>query len=169
MKYCGIVLLIFFLISSFLPVFASASNLSSDDKCNYNEAISEEEFNAAGYTERMPGLEPDLYTLVFRNGSGAFVIRSFGYPVKYYDNAGEIRDISLKLEKTDECFKAQEFPMDIRLGANLDEGYSFVNGDNYLSLLPMSVSDGVAGELSSDCKFIMYNENESLSYEYSLS
>ncbi len=167
-KFMAILINVSLLLSLFLPMGGFASS-KPDDREWLNEVISEEEFESAGYTERMYGLEPDMSSLIFRTVSGSFVLRSFGYPVKYLDSDGNIRDISLRIEKTQEGFRESSHPMHICFGSFLDEGYSISFNDTSVSVIPGNVPGEIAGVLSEDLKSVVYSGNGSVSYEYGIS
>ena len=152
----------------YIPV--SACDAPEYEECEWmNEAISEEEWESARYTERMYRLEPNLSTLVFRNESGSFVVRTFGQPVKYYGDDGTVKDISLKIEKSGDGYTEHRHPMDICFGETLDGGYSISSADLSVSVQPEDVPDGVKGILSDNCKSVIYPVSECLSFEYSIS
>ncbi len=53
-----------------------------------------------GYIDRDYAAERDLSTFVFKNEDGTGTMKVYSHPVKYYDEYGKVRNITLNLMKS---------------------------------------------------------------------
>ena len=87
------------------------------------DIIDEEERSVNAYIGRLKEDENDLYTFIFKNEDGSNTMRVFDHPVKYVDNKGETRDISLEISTdNDGSFKAADHMINTSFGNDLSEG-----------------------------------------------
>ena len=87
------------------------------------DIIDEEEQAERAYTGRVKEDETDLYTFVFKNEDGSNTMRVFDHPVKYVNDKGETRDISLEISKDkDGSFKAADHMIKASFGNDISEG-----------------------------------------------
>lgn len=118
----------------------------------------------AGHVMRLKAEEPDLNTVVFKNGDGTRTAYQYAVPVKYVEN-GEIKDKSSRLVETDKGGYAYEneanevktyFPQG--LGA---KGARLEYGGYALELTPVTAETlGVysAGSSYAENKFVEWEE-----------
>lgn len=66
------------------------------------DIIDKEEVQNQKYVDRIYEEEKDLYTFVFANEGGSHTMRVFDHPVKYIDEDGNIRDISLSIKRNED-------------------------------------------------------------------
>ena len=134
------------------------------------DIIDAEEQAEKSYAGRVKEEEKDLYTFVFRNEDGSNTMRVFDHPVKYVDDKGETRDISLEISKDkDGSFKAADHMIKATFGNDLSEGI----GLGYDGVRIKMTAKTVSGEkesvgLSSDGKKLTYAVDGKTSYVYSL-
>ena len=163
-------------------VLISTTAFSSDISSNSNtylveremidipDIIGKDEAEKNHYVGRVKSEEKDLYTFIFKNADGTNTLRMFSHPVKYIDNSGETKDISLEINKnkdgsygtTDHIVKA-EFGSDISKGINLN--YDDINIG---MIAEIDNANQVVPVLSDDFKSLSYNIDDKTSFVYSL-
>lgn len=119
--------------------------------------------------QRIPEEEFDLYSKVFSNGDGTNTLTSYSHPVKYVDEKGEIRDISLKLkEEKDGGFRTEQSNILLELPERLSGGIALSHGGVGITMIPKDAEEkDAAGLLSKDRETVTYRVDEATSYSYS--
>ena len=112
------ILLSLFLVVSMLASmpFVSANDTGIEISSNENgteftapDIIDHDELDLNHYCGRAKEDEEDLYTFVFNNEDGSNTMRVFSHPVKYINEEGETKDISLRIERRiNETFQAAD-------------------------------------------------------------
>lgn len=131
------------------------------------DIIDKEEIQNKKYVDRIYEEEKDLYTLVFANEDGSHTMRVFGHPVKYIDEEGITRDISLEIkENSDGRLASSQHMVDVIFNSDLNNGINL----RYQDLDITMRSDTMCGKarLSEDNKKVDYAADEKTSYVYSL-
>ncbi len=121
--------------------------------------------------QRVPEEEFDLYSKVFSNGDGTNTLISYSHPVKYMDEKGEIRDISLKLTAgKDGGFRTEQSNILVGLPERLSDGIALSYDEVEITMIPKDAQKkDAAGLLSEDRETATYRLDEQTSYSYSLS
>lgn len=121
--------------------------------------------------QRIPEEEFDLYSKVFSNGDGTNTLTSYSHPVKYVDEKGEIRDISLKLkEEKDGGFRTEQSNILLELPERLSGGIALSHGGVGITMIPKDAEEkDAAGLLSKDRETVTYRIDEQTAYQYALS
>lgn len=70
-----------------------------ENKYDFPDIVDEEEIYSRGYVGRSKEEEQDLYTFVFENEDGTKTMRVYSHPVKYINDQGETRDITLDIKR----------------------------------------------------------------------
>ncbi len=134
------------------------------------DIIDEEERSVNAYIGRLKEDENDLYTFIFKNEDGSNTMRVFDHPVKYVDNKGETRDISLEISTdNDGSFKAADHMINTSFGNDLSEGIGLEYDDVRIEMTARAeTSEKVKAELSDGGKKLTYPVDGKTSYVYSL-
>lgn len=134
------------------------------------DIIDEEEQAERAYTGRVKEEETDLYTFVFKNEDGSNTMRVFDHPVKYIDDKGETRDISLEISKDkDGTFKAVDHLIKASFGNDISEGIGLEYDDVRIEMVAkFDNSEKAKAGLSDDGKKLTYAVDDKTSYVYSL-
>ncbi len=142
------------------------------------DIIDSTEAEERGYIGRITGDEPDLNTFIFKNADGTNTLRLFDHPVKYVDEKGVTKDISLRLERAnDGSFVSTEHIVNTVFSKNLSDGIELEYEDVAVRLLPQAsfdTSDTITttvmpiASVSSDSKTVSYPIDSKTSYEYQL-
>ena len=164
--------------SGLISTTAFSSDISSNsntylverEMIDIPDIIGKDEAEKNHYVGRVKSEEKDLYTFIFKNADGTNTLRMFSHPVKYIDNSGETKDISLEINKnkdgsygtTDHIVKA-EFGSDISKGINLN--YDDINIG---MIAEIDNANQVVPVLSDDFKSLSYNIDDKTSFVYSL-
>lgn len=183
MRIVKLVLSLFLSLSLIIIAFTGTVSVSAndmvstsvsdfDDKRTYTtfevpDIIDKEEIQNKKYVDRIYEEEKDLYTLVFANEDGSHTMRVFGHPVKYIDEEGITRDISLEIkENSDGRLASSQHMVDVIFNSDLNNGINL----RYQDLDITMRSDTMCGKarLSEDNKKVDYAADEKTSYVYSL-
>ena len=134
------------------------------------EIIDREEQIENGYVRRLKEDEQDLYTFVFLNGDGSNTMRVFSHPVKYLDNNGFTRDISLVIEQNETgSYSAADHMINVDFGSELSAGINLEYSDTKVIMNALTEDDSISyANLSDDGKRISYSINDKTEYVYSL-
>lgn len=134
------------------------------------DIIDEEEQAERAYTGRVKEDETDLYTFVFKNEDGSNTMRVFDHPVKYVNDKGETRDISLEISKDkDGSFKAADHMIKASFGNDISEGIGLEYDDIRIEMTAKAKNNVKAeAELSDEGKKLAYAVDDKTSYVYSL-
>ncbi len=167
------------IFSSIMPISATrivdvakTSEFDSNDseKFKVPDIIDEEEQEEKSYVGRVKEDEADLYTFVFKNEDGSNTMRVFDHPVKYIDDKGETRDISLEISKyKDGSFKSTDHMIKASFGNDISEGIGLEYDDVRIEMTAKAESNEKAkAGLSDDGKKLTYAVDDKTSYVYSL-
>lgn len=174
-KYVSIILIISTALAMLCSVTAKGNDVVLNEKPEATEQqekvfpdiISEAEITEKGYVYRERELEENLNTVVLKNSDGTYTLRLFDFPVKYVDDSGDIKDISLSLSKdNDGSYRSYQHKTDIRLSKKLCDGISLEYENIDLVLKPEVNNSTQAEEINE--RTITYKIDENTSYEYSL-
>ncbi|MCR4682820.1 MAG: hypothetical protein K5647_05740 [Clostridiales bacterium] len=134
------------------------------------DIIEKDELETADYVGRVTEDEKDLYTFIFKNGDGSNTMRVFSHPVKYIDDTGSIRDISLEITKNnDGSFSAADHMIKADFGASLTEKIAIEYNDVKVSMKAHPETWFYRkAVLSKDGRSITYTVDDKTSYVYSL-
>lgn len=125
------------------------------------------ENEAKNYIGRLKDEEKDLYTFVFSNKDGSNTMRVYGHPVKYVDDDGEVKDISLLLKKSDDgSFKSYDHKVDVTFNSEIKDGISIKYQDIDIISKPLIQSSKL--KISKDSKKVTYSVDNKTAYAYSL-
>ena len=174
------ILLLLCLIVSMLASMVPVSAVSYSDHVTTNNAeytedyvapdiIDKDELETTDYVGRVPEDENDLYTFIFKNGDGSNTMRVFSHPVKYIDNEGATRDISLEISKSkDGMFTAADHMIKANFGSSITDGIGLEYNDIRVSMKVLDANENVNADLSDDGKKLTYAVDDKTSYVYSL-
>ncbi|MBO4868814.1 MAG: DNRLRE domain-containing protein [Clostridia bacterium] len=155
-----------------LPNAAETSDTESysSEEFKVPDIIDEEEQAEKSYVGRVKEDEKDLYTFIFKNEDGSNTMRVFDHPVKYVDDKGETRDISLEISKDkDGSFKAADHIMKASFGNDISEGIGLEYDDVRIEMTAKADNNVKAkAGLSADGKKLTYAVDDKTSYVYSL-
>lgn len=144
-----------------------ASN-QTDEYFRVPDSIDEDEADLYGYVGRAIEDEKDLYSFVFRDNEGGYTMRTFAYPVKYINESGETKDISLKIcSGEDGNYYGADHPIRIEFPGKSSKGIALEYDDISISMFANSVENSDA-VLSEDGRRIVYSAGQETRYEYSL-
>lgn len=132
------------------------------------DSIDQNEADLYGYIGRELEDEKDLYTFVFRDSEGGYTMRTFAYPVKYMNEKGETKDISLRiLDGEDGSFYDADHPVRIEFPQKLSQGItlSYEDVNIWMSVNGEEISDAV---LSENGRKVIYSAGKETRYDYSL-
>lgn len=151
-----------------ISVFATENNIISEIE-SFPEIISEEEIRENGYVSRATNMENDLYTLAFRNEDGSNTLRVYSHPVKYIDQDGKTRDITLNLKNGENAYVTEANSIITEFPHDLSDGIS-MRFDNYF--INMTPTFGIQNQNSAvyceDDETVSYVCDESTSIVYAL-
>jgi len=167
------------IFSSIMPISATrivdvakTSEFDSNDSEKFKapDIIDEEEQEEKSYIGRVKEDEKDLYTFIFKNEDGSNTMRVFDHPVKYIDDKGETRDISLEISKDkDGTFKAADHMIKASFGNDISEGIGFEYDDVRIEMVAKAENNvKTKAGLSADGKKLTYVVDDKTSYVYSL-
>ena len=146
--------------------------LQADDGMSVlSEILSEEEVEKRGHCERLYDEEESLDSAVFQNSDGTKSLYVFDYPIKYYNQNGQVCNKSLELKKrNDNVYVPKQSDLEIEFSQSIGNGIKTIIGNDSFSLTPLFVSstEGKA-EISEDSKRVTYLCNDNVSLEYTLS
>lgn len=174
------VLLSLCLIVSMLTSMLHVSAVSNSDHVATNNAdysedyvapdiIDKDELETTDYVGRVLENEKDLYTFIFKNGDGSNTMRVFSHPVKYIDDEGATRDISLEISKSkDGTFVAADHMVKADFGTSIADGIGLEYNDIKVSMKAFDANANVNAVLSADGKKLTYAVDNKTSYVYSL-
>jgi len=133
------------------------------------DIIDKDELETTDYVGRVPEEEKDLYTFIFKNGDGSNTMRVFSHPVKYVDDNGAIRDISLEISSNkDGSFYAADHMVDAYFGSSITDGIDLEYNDVKISMKVLDANENVSVDISDDGKKLTYAVDNKTSYVYSL-
>ena len=161
------------------PALAAFSNEKPATDHNENFAsfiapdiIEKAEAEANDYVGRVKEDETDLYTLIFKSNDGSNTMRVFSHPVKYIDERGETRDISLKIaQNKDGTFSAVDHMINANFSSSTEGEIEIALGyDNVEIEMKASGTPGLSRNavLSEDKRSLTYSFDDKTSYVYSL-
>ena len=134
------------------------------------DIITAAEIAQNGYIGRVKSHEKNLYTLVFRNSDGTNTKKIYSHPVKYVDDTGVVRDISLEIgQNKDGSFSTANHEIITTFEKNPLNGITLDYEDISIKMVPALTGNKVpAAAISSDNKKITYSLDSSTSYVYEL-
>ncbi len=134
------------------------------------EAVEVKDSDKYGHIKRLYDEEDDLQSLVFGNSDGSETKYLYEYPVKYEDEEGEIKDISMDIEasdKNDGSYVTQDNSIITTFGEDISKGICLDFENISVKMEPVGFKSKKA-KLSDDGKKIEYSINNNISIEYSL-
>lgn len=144
----------------------------------YNNILTKEELPAAvsyensltyGHKERLQLSENNEFTLVFKNTDDTETKYLFSYPVKFKDDNGEWKDISMKLtyDNNLEKYITKQSNILSAFSKNSFDGISLKYNNIDIKLIPITETS-MEGILSDNCEIVEYKADDKTSYEYYL-
>ncbi len=160
-------------------VFAEDASAASSGMAPSEEwlpdVITEEEAAENGYAFRITEAEPDLNTLIFRNTDGTNTMRIFDHPVKYLDENGAVKDITLDIRTSQTGFVSKQSAVRTEFPKMLSDGITLAYDDIRITLIPQQAvpeeterKTEITASLSSDKRTVTYSCGEKTAFEYSL-
>ncbi len=132
------------------------------------DIINPKEAEELGIKSRAYDKESNLYTFVFDNNDGTSTMKVFNHPVKYYDENGDIKDISLRLTETKNgSYKTADNSIITTFPQKLSDGIDLVYDEVNVSMKPL-VDDNIIAECDDTLRKVSYQADENTSYEYQL-
>ena len=134
------------------------------------DIITAAEIAQNGYIGRVKSHEKNLYTLVFRNSDGTNTKKIYSHPVKYVDDTGVVRDISLEIgQNKDGSYSTASHEIITTFEKNPLNGITLDYEDVSIKMVPALTGNKVpAAVRSSDNKKITYSLDSNTSYVYEL-
>lgn len=169
--------LLVFSISPFNIVYAVEENTASvqaqqeqtqkTEEFVLPDIVEETEAAERGYIGRAREEEKDNYTFVFKDSENMRTMRVYSHPVKYTDEDGNIKDITLDIKsRTGGGFETKDNNIKTTFGSRLSEGIRLQHENVDIKLIP--ANKNIAPVLSEDNKTVSYTLDEKTSLEYSL-
>lgn len=149
---------------------ASTNTIDCSDGYTAPDIIDKDEFWKNEYVGRVLEDEKDLYTFIFKNGDGSNTMRVFSHPVKYVDEKGETRDISLEISANkDGSFISTDHMVKADFGPSITDGIKLEYNDVKVSMKAiLDTNTKGSADLSEDGRSLTYIANGNTSYVYSL-
>ena len=147
-----------------------SEDYESFDVLKAPDIISTAEIRANGYVGRVRSQEKDLYTFVFKNSNGSYTKKIYSHPVKYVDDTGVVRDISLELgQNKDGSFSTASHEIVTTFKKNPVNGITLDYKDVSIRMVPaLTGNKAPAAIRSADNKKITYNLDSTTAYVYEL-
>lgn len=146
------------------------SQVSRLDEEAVPEIVGQDEAERRGHVRRRQDEEGEnLNTLIFENADGSRTMYLYDHPVKYRDESGKIRDITLNISDTgkrDAPFRSESAGAVTSFASDLSGGITLTGGQTQLRLVPQNGSGKKARRV--DEKTISYPYGTNTSIEYSL-
>lgn len=167
--------LVFVLLLSVFPfnvVYAVEENTASTQTQKTEEfvlpdIVPEAESAERGYIGRAKEEEKDNYTFVFKNSDNTRTMRVYSHPVKYTDDDGNIKDITLDIQsRADGGFETKDNSIKTTFGAKLSDGIRLQHENVDIKLIP--ANKNITPVLSEDKQTVTYTLDTKTSLEYSL-
>lgn len=122
----------------------------------------------ADFVGRVYDEESDLNTFVFENSDGSHTMKVYSHPVKYEDDEGKIKDISLELaEEENGSFVTKDNIVRTVFPKNISDGIGISYNELVIDMVPEFGAD-VSAKKKDDSETIVYAVDELTSLEYSL-
>ena len=163
------------------------------DPATVPDIVGTDNAKAAGHVERLYVDESALNTVVFRNADGTKTVYYYDHPVKYIDENGTVKDISLDIESSSKvpgAYVSKDTRSQTVFSAKITDGIILTDTDLSLKLVPVfsspsaeitpvvpgvsQMSTAVVGQASisptatlSD-NTVVYEYDAKTSYEYTL-
>lgn len=136
-------------------------NISLPDIIEEDEAIENK------YVGRLAAMEQDLSTFVFANEDGTQTLRMFSHPVKFVDEEGKTKDITLDIAPAENgAFKTKDNSIITTFEKKLADGISLEYDDIDITMKPKLTS--ALSVASSNGKTVTYPYGRNTKIEYSL-
>ena len=167
--------LVFVLLLSVFPfnvVYAVEENTASTQTQKTEEfvlpdIVPEAEAAERGYIGRSKTEEKDNYTFVFKNSDNTRTMRVYSHPVKYTDDDGNIKDITLDIQsRAGGGFETKDNSIKTTFGAKLSDGIRLQHENVDIKLIP--ANKNITPVLSEDKQTVTYTLDTKTSLEYSL-
>lgn len=91
---------------------------------------------ANGHIRRLYEEETDLYTAVFENADGSKTVYTFGEPIKYVAQSGEIRDKKTTLASSENGFTAADNDVVVSVPGSVSGAAAITRGGNTVTITP---------------------------------
>lgn len=128
------------------------------------------------HVKRLYNEEPDLCTVIFLNANGTKTVYFYDFPVKYVDENGEIKDISLAIESDSNAFGAFETAgnsIQTTFSRNLTDGIGLSSEDISIRLIPLPAKETIvaSSKLNASSSLVSSSiakkiDEEIISYDY---
>ena len=107
------------------------------DASSVPEIVGYEEACRQNHILRLYDEEDDLNKVIFLNEDGSRTLYLYDHPVKYVDDSGKVRDISLDIASAETGFRTASGSAVTTFSANLADGISLSGNDVNISLVPV--------------------------------
>ncbi len=142
-------------MNSIEKIMAGVSSVEEEygtlDADTVPEIVGYENAVAKNHIKRLYSEEDELNEIVFLNADGTQTSYVYDYPVKYVDDNGEAKDITLDIASSDDIdgqFENATGSAVTTFSANADDGISLIGNNETLTLVPHIPSDITTQELS---------------------
>lgn len=126
----------------------------------------------ADFVGRVYDEESDLNTFVFENSDGSHTMKVYSHPVKYEDEDGKIKDITLDLiRESDGSFVSTGNNIVTTFSRELADGIETVYDDLKITFIPEldeEQAESAIASYSEEDNKLTYKADEKISYQYSL-
>jgi hypothetical protein len=134
------------------------------------------------HVERLYEEETDLYSIVFLNANGTKTVYLYDYPVKYVDQTGEVKDITLDIQTNEEefgSFVTENNSIQTSFSRNISDGIALQGENVSLQLIPLpthssqqgnsytkaeAITINATADLNDDVVSYAYDENTTIEY-----
>ena len=111
--------------------------------------VTSEHIEEYGHTMRLYEKETELNTVVFQNSNGTQTVYYMGYPLRYIDENGELKDIDLTLKDNGTVYKTTANDVEVSISKQYDSGITLSYGGISLGLVAIPpIDSGTSGSIS---------------------
>jgi len=149
---------------------SSGADTKTEAPLASSDAEAQRKSEITPYVGRLKAAEKDLHTFVYANADGTHTMRVYSHPVKYLDEEGDVRDISLDIARDEAGRLASvDHPVRVRFEGSLSDGVSVSRDDINVRMIPLEAADAKAAKTAqSDGDRVAYAIDDRTVYEYRL-
>lgn len=122
------------------------------------------------HVERLYEKEENMNMVVFKNADETETMYLYDYPVKYEDEQGNVKDITLEVGRAKDGYVSQDSVIRTRFPDDIGDGISLSSDDVSVTMIPGADLTGEDGEVipSLQNDVVTYGIDDATSLEYSL-